>query len=157
MRILVAITIVFIFLIPVNAQFTEIYDNCTHTLILENKTYFKLEISPVYNYSTPVDYSIKRIIYDLVSSSSSNITLGNVTVKYYGINVVEIKNLWSNETLSLEVSLAYRKELVSEVFTLAEGEKVILPKDIGGYPGIYNLTLKIGDMEFELPTLEITG
>ena len=65
--------------------------------------------------------------------------------------------MWSNETLSLEVSLAYRKELVSEVFTLAEGEKVILPKDIGGYPGIYNLTLKIGDMEFELPTLEITG
>ncbi len=155
MRMLIAIIAIFVILTPVNAQFTEIYDSSTHTLILENKTYFKIEISPVYNYSSPINYPVKRIVYDPVSGTFSNTTLGNVSLKYYGINAVDIKNLWSNGTVSLEISLAYRKELIDKVFTLDEGEKITLPKDVDGNPGIYNLTLKVGDEKFELPTLEI--
>ncbi|WP_457549945.1 hypothetical protein [Archaeoglobus sp.] len=155
MRILIATIVILVILTPVNAQFTEIYDSSTHTLILENKTYFKIEISPIYNYSSPINYPVKKIVYDPVSGTFSNTTLGNVSLRYYGVNVVEIKNLWSNGTVNIEISLAYRKELIDKVFTLSEGGTVTLPRDVDGNPGIYNLTLKVGDGKFELPTLEI--
>jgi len=142
-------------LIPVKAQtnYTISYNSKTHTLILENSTSFKIEIINVYELPENETHEVKSIVYDPVTGNYSNTTLGNVTVKYYSPGIVRIRNLWSNDSVSVTVSLAYREEILNKGFTIAEGEEIVLPTDVDDIPGIYNITITVEDAEVTLPLL----
>jgi len=140
-------------LIPVNAQYTVQYDPNTHVLTLKNATYFELKIYYVYN--TSKSYNVTRTLYDPATNTYNNTTLGNISLNYKAVNYVTIENVWSNGTLTLDIYPSFRRDLFSKELTLNEKEKAILPRDVYGYPGVYNITIKVGGMEFEPFILEI--
>ena len=153
---LLALTMI---LISTNVNAQTITGNCTvsynidtKTLVLENATSFKIEIINV-NKIRPTTHNITSIVYDPVTNTYHNTTLGNVTVEFYSSGIVRIRNLWSNDTISVTVSLAYREEILNKEFSLAEGEEVVLPTDVDDIPGIYNITISVDDVEVYLPLL----
>ena len=142
-----------ILLIPANAQYTVQYDPNTHILVLRNSTYFELKIYYIYNISK--SYNVTRILYDPASNTYNNTTLGRVFVNYEAVNYVTIENVWSNGTLTLEMYPSFRRDLFSKKVTLNKNEKVVLPRDVYGYPGIYNITVRVGGVEFKPFILEV--
>ena len=155
---MVIISLLSIMIIPVKAQ----YDSTTHTLVLENATYYKVKLYPIYKYSLPRQIDITRIIYDPSTNTCNNTTLGSLNVGYYAMDYLTVENLWSNGTLTVEVIPSFREELTTELetkkeITINEGERVILPKDVNGYPAIYNLTFKVDGKKIETLVVEIKG
>ena len=151
------IVAIMMFLVSIaNAQYTLQYDPNAHILILKNSTYFELKLYPIYQIPTTT-YSINRIIYNPVTNSYSKTTLGTVKVRYIAKDRVTIENVWSNETVTLDIYPSFRRDLYSRNITLNKGDKAFLPRDIDGYLGIFNITVKVSDIEFEPFILKIEG
>jgi hypothetical protein len=125
-------------IIPVNA-YTIQYDDNTKVLTVKDPGNYELRLYPIYK--TNKTYTINRTVYDPSSKTYSNTTLGNISVYYTAYEYLNVERVWSNETLSIEVSLTFRDDFLREILTFDEYTKFTLPRDVKGYTGIYNITV----------------